>query len=93
MYNSTSDLTQRRLITGAVSLPTKEFSVSMRAVRKRRLRDDGCSNSHTFLPGACLLHRAGSAAVFLTAQRLSSGASKDPETADLFFIPAYHGDQ
>eukprot|EP00439_Symbiodinium_sp_Y106_P069193 s301_g11.t2 len=55
MYNSTSDLTQRRLITGSGMMAA-------------------ATHMHSYLERAsCIV--------------------QDPETADLFFIPAYHGDQ
>ncbi|CAE7364285.1 BRIX1 [Symbiodinium natans] len=55
VYNSTLDLTRRRLITG----------LGMMAA---------ASHIHAYLERA-------------------SCVVKDPETADLFFVPAYHGDQ
>lgn len=55
MYNSTSDLTQRRLITGSGMMAA-------------------ATHIHSYLERtSCIV--------------------QDPETADLFFIPAYHGDQ
>ena len=62
-----------------------------------RIGDDGGRNPPACLPGAGIVHCAGLRLmpcllnVLLCCAVLLGG--KDPEMADFFFVPAYHGDQ